>query len=262
MGDTAIVITGANGPLGSLVARHLDASGHEVIGLSRKGAPSGFTGNWRTCDLLNATAVRERLPDARIVVHCASNVQNPYEDVQALHNLIEACRESELHLVYVSICGIEQAAGALEYYAMKVRNEETLRASGVPHTVVRISQFHSFLSMLLSYQAEEDRLVLPRMTLQPIDTDFAAQQLASYALLPPDSRSFNVHGPETLDSEQLGRAWCKARNKAPAVTITDQGTGLLQAFTLLKPVEGVTGGSTWSEWLMRNQPADNPFGEK
>jgi uncharacterized protein YbjT (DUF2867 family) len=145
---------------------------------------------------------------------------------------------------------------------MKIRNENTLRSSGVPHTIVRISQFHSFLSMLLSYQADGDRMVLPRMTLHPIDTDFAAQQLASYALLRPEGRSCNVHGPETLSSEQLGTAWCKARNKSLALTVTDQGTGLLQAFTLLRPVEGVTGGSTWAEWLMRNQSADNPFGEK
>jgi uncharacterized protein YbjT (DUF2867 family) len=261
MRGTNLVITGANGPLGSLVARHLSATDLKVIGLSRKNAPAGFAGDWRICNLLDARQVKECFADIQSVVHCASNVQNPDEDVQAMHNLIEASKQSGFHLVYVSICGIEKAASVLEYYRTKIRNEETLHASGVPHTIVRISQFHSFLSMLLSHQAEGDRLEVPRFTVQPIDTDFAAQQLASFALERPEGRSYNVHGPETLNSEQLGTAWCKARN-ALTLTVTDQGTGLLQAFTLLTPVQGLTGGPTWAEWLKCNQPADNPFGEK
>ena len=256
-----ILITGANGPLGSRVAMHLAGPGRTVIGLSRKSVPANFGGEWRIVNLLNADAVKTCFADVQTVVHCASNVNNPDEDVQAVQNLIAASKNTGFHLVYVSICGIEQAAAVLEYYAMKIRNEETLRASGVPHTIVRISQFHSFLSMLLSYQVNGDRLEIPRLTLQPIDTNFAAQELASLALLPPEGRSYNVHGPGTLDAAQLGNAWSKAR-KLSTVTVTEQGTGLLQAFASLKPVQGRTGGVTWSEWLRRNRPEDNPFGEK
>ena len=116
--------------------------------------------------------------------------------------------------------------------------------------------------MLLSYQVNGDRLEIPRLTLQPIDTDFAAQELASLALLPPEGRSYNVHGPETLDATQLGSAWSKAR-KPLTVTVTEEGTGRLQAFASLRTVQGRTGdGLTWSEWLLRNRPEDNPFGEK
>ena len=261
MDNIQLLITGANGPLGLRVARHLEGRGLTVIGLSRKSAPANFNGEWRTANLLDAEAVKACFADVQIVVHCASNVQNSDEDVQALNNLIAVSKETGFHLVYVSICGIEQAAAVLGYYAMKMRNEETLRARGVPHTIVRISQFHSFLSMLLSYQAAGDRLEIPRLTLQPIDTDFAAQQLASLALLRPEGRSYNIHGPEALSAEQLGSAWCRARKPA-TVTVIGQGTGLLQAFASLKPVQGQTGGLTWSEWLFRNRAEDNPFGEK
>ena len=261
MNNMKLLITGANGPLGSRVAVYLAGPGRTVTGLSRKSAPANFNGEWRTCNLLDAPAVKACFADVQVVVHCASNVQNPDEDVRALKNLIAASRDTGFHLVYVSICGIEDAAAVLEYYAMKIRNEETLRASGIPHTIVRISQFHSFLSMLLSYHADGDRLELPHLTLQLIDTDFAAQQLASFALVRPEGRSYNVHGPETLSAEQLGNAWCKVR-KPLAVTVTGEGSGLLQAFASLKPVQGQTGGLTWSEWLLRNRPEDNPFNEK
>ena len=255
------LITGANGPLGSRVAIHLAGPNRTIIGLSRKSAPANFSGEWRVANLLDADAVMTCCADVQTVVHCASNVHNPDEDVQAVQNLIAASKRFGFHLVYVSICGIEQAAAVLEYYAMKICNEEALRASGVPHTIVRISQFHSFLSMLLSYQVDGDRMEVPRLTLQPIDTDFAAKELASLALLRPEGRSYNVHGPETLDAAQLGNAWSKAR-KQLTVTVTEQGTGLLQAFASLKPVKGRTGGITWSEWLLHNGPKDNPFGEK
>jgi uncharacterized protein YbjT (DUF2867 family) len=261
MDNMKFLVTGANGPLGARVAAHLAGQGRTVIGLSRKSSPANFFGEWRTSNLLDADAVRTCFADVQVVVHCASNVQNPEEDVQALKNLMAASQETGFHLVYVSICGIEQAAAVLEYYAMKIRNEEALRASGVPHTIVCISQFHPFLSMLLSYQVEGHRLELPRLTLQPIDTDFAAQQLASYALLRPEGKSYNVHGPEALHAEQLGRAWCKARIPL-TVAVTDQGTGLLQAFASLTPVQGQTGGMTWAEWLLHNPPENNPFGEK
>ena len=119
-----ILITGANGPLGSRVAIHLAGPGRTVIGLSRKNAPPSFSGEWRTVNLLNADAVKACFADVEAVVHCASNVQNPDEDVQAMKYLIAANKETGFHLVYVSICGIEQAAAVLQYYAMKIHNEE------------------------------------------------------------------------------------------------------------------------------------------
>jgi len=61
MNNAHVLVTGANGPLGSLVAEDLIQAGYSVTGLSRKDVPRAFKGNWRSCDLLDGEQVRNAL---------------------------------------------------------------------------------------------------------------------------------------------------------------------------------------------------------
>ena len=260
MAKTRILITGANGPLGLRVAEHAASEGASVTGTSRKAAPAGFQGDWKRCDLLDMKQVAGALGGEDVVVHCASNVQNPQDDADALDNLVAASRAAgNVHLVYVSICGIERAANYSPYYKVKVRNEAVLKESGCLHTIVRISQFHPFVAMILSDLVVGPFLLVPKITFQSVDLDFAARQLALISLQAPQGRSPDIHGPETLPLFTMAKSWLSARGKSK---LRIPSLGQLKGFRTLIPVQGITGGLTWEEWLAAHRGSDNPYGEK
>ena len=160
------LVTGANGPLGARVASCLSNAGAVVTGLSRQASPAAFLGKWCICDLLDGDAVRASLTAQDLIVHCASNVSNPQDDANALNNLLSASRLlGNVRIIYVSIAGIDGAAKVSPYYAMKLRNEEALRRSGVSHTIVRIAQFHPFMAMVLSNVVFGPLLLTPSVVL-------------------------------------------------------------------------------------------------
>jgi uncharacterized protein YbjT (DUF2867 family) len=262
MNNAHVLVTGANGPLGSLVAEDLIQAGYSVTGLSRKNAPRAFKGNWRSCDLLNGEQVRNALEGVNVVVHCASNAQRPQDDAAVVDHLIAASKTSDIHIVYVSICGIEEASKHLEYYKVKIRNEETIHSSGVSHTIVRISQFHPFVSMILSQLVRGPLILFPRFQLQPVDIHFAAQQLATHAVASPaNGRAPDVHGPDLLTSAALINSWCKAQGLRK-LRIPIPAFGLLKALASLTPTSGVSGGISWNEWLKQEVMQSNPYIQK
>lgn len=256
-----ILVTGANGPLGARVASLLGRE-NAVTGLSRNLAPVEFTGSWKECDLSNRGQVYAALSDQQIVVHAASSVQHPDLDVEAQQNLIDAVRSyRDVHIVYVSICGIEEAAKHSLYYAMKIKNEQMLRESGVAHTIIRISQFHPFVSSILSNLVRGPFLLIPKLTLQSVDLDFAANQLASVALLPAQGRAPDVHGPEVLTLKRMAAAWTQARGYKK-IRVPIPAFGALKGFAAITQVAGVTGGPTWTQWLASSSVQTNPYEEK
>ena len=195
-----------------------------------------------------------------MVVHCASNVQNPDDDARALNHLVTASQAHAFHLVYVSICGIEKAAEVLDYYKVKLRNEEVLRKQNVAHTIVRISQFHPFVAMVLSHLVKGPVMLVPRFSLQPVDLDYAALQLATYAVSPVPGRAPDVHGPELIASNVLASSWRKSRGLS-RLALPFPRVGLLKALGALSPVKGHPGGRSWNEWLDETTRSENPYGE-
>jgi uncharacterized protein YbjT (DUF2867 family) len=244
------------------VAEYAAGAGASVTGASRKAAPAGFQGSWKTCDLLDVNQVTSAIAEQDVVVHCASNVQNPQDDANVLDNLVTASRAVEnIHLVYVSICGIENSANYSSYYKVKVRNEVVLRQSGRPHTIARISQFHPFAAMILSRLVIGPFLLVPKVTFQSVDLDFAAQQLALISLQVPQGRAPDIHGPESLSLFKMAKSWLRAREKSKLV-IPVPALGPMRGFGKLISVQGLTGGPSWEEWLAAHRSSDNPYGEK
>jgi uncharacterized protein YbjT (DUF2867 family) len=69
-----------------------------------------FGGDWVQADLMDAAAVTSAVAKADTVVHCASTPLTPTNDPFAIQHLISAPKSARAQLVYVSICGIEEAS--------------------------------------------------------------------------------------------------------------------------------------------------------
>ena len=102
---------------------------------------------------------------------------------------------------------------------------------------------------------------LPALYFQPVDLDFAAQQLAAISLHPFDGITADIHGPETLALGDMAASWLKIR-RLRKIRTWCPAFGLMKGFAAIRPVAGEGGGQTWEHWLKATTAQGNPYGEK
>src|SRR3954449_13523812 len=141
-----VLVTGGTGRLGQRLIGPLQAAGHSVRQMSRRGTgPGGVRG-----DLATGLDLTSALTGAELVVHAASDPRgNPWEvDVAGTRRLVQAVDRDRLrHLVYISIVGVDRIPYG--YYRAKFAAEQVLLASGLPVTLLRVTQFHESVEDLL-----------------------------------------------------------------------------------------------------------------
>src|SRR5439155_26994379 len=167
-----VLVTGGTGRLGRRLVDPLQRAGHSVRQLSRRGTgPGGVRG-----DLATGLDLTSALAGAELVVHAASDPRgDPWQvDVAGTRRLVEAVDRSRLrHLVYISIVGVDRIPYG--YYRAKFAAEQVLLASGLPITLLRITQFHDLVDELLGTARRGPILPVPMgWRVQPVDVADAA----------------------------------------------------------------------------------------
>ncbi len=159
-GDGAVVVTGATGTLGGLVAHHLvRAHGvHKLILLSRSAKPIEIDGaavHSVACDVADAGAVRRALANHRVtaVIHAAGVLDDAMladltpdrlatvfrAKVDAAKNLVAATKDLKALVLFSSAAGLFGNAGQGNYAAANSFLDayaESLRLAGVPATSI------------------------------------------------------------------------------------------------------------------------------
>ncbi|MBX5012068.1 SDR family oxidoreductase [Rhizobium lentis] len=143
-----ILILGATGFIGSVVAARLAADGHTVTGLGRSPARARLKQpaiNWRPADLSHMTRPEdwdELLAGQHVVVNCAGALQDGLSDdlaatqTDAMLALYAAAQRSSPLIVQISARTVG-AAGDLPFLATKRRADEALAASALHHLILR-----------------------------------------------------------------------------------------------------------------------------
>lgn len=196
--STILVTGGTSGPGRPLVEK-LRASGHAVRILSRTPGEGHVTG-----DLDAGTGLDAAVAGADVVVHLATNRS---KDLTGTEHLVAAARAAGVgHLVYLSIVGVDRIPYG--YYRDKLANEQAIAASGIPFTILRATQFHSFPIELLAMLGGRVSLDL---TIQSIGVEDVAARLAELATSAPAGRVADVGGPEILPVRDVIARWQAAR---------------------------------------------------
>lgn len=257
----ATLVTGASGPLGSALIRQLVSRGLPARGMARSAKPAELSAEWVRADLLSGEGLDAAVQGVGTVVHCASNPRSSQDDLAAVDQLIGALKKSRpARLVYVGIAGIDLAAVALPYYAMKLEVERRIVASGLPHAIVRATQFHPFVEFILSKLDVKLAVIAPRkIVLQPVSLEFVAERLADHAAGGELGRLPDVHGPEYLDFRELATQWLSARQRQTRVLNLPLPVPPFTALARLLEANGNAGGQRWSEWLATHAMSSNPY---
>src|SRR3954471_274369 len=213
-----VVVTGGTGRLGRVLVPSLQAAGHQVRQMSRRGTgPGGVRGDLATGrDLATAVA------GAEVIVHAATDPRGDYwqVDVAGTRRLVEAVDRDRLqHLVYVSIVGVDRIPYG--YYHAKFAAEQVLLASGLPVTLLRVTQFHDFIDFLLSSARRGPVLPVPMgWRVQPVDVGDVAAHVAQVVGRAPTGGVIEYGGPEEVAGGDLARAWAAAREPSAHVVAT------------------------------------------
>jgi len=131
---SAVLVTGGSGTLGRAVVQRLLTGGDQVRALSRKPRSPKNGETWATGDLTTGEGIAEAVRDVDVIVHCATNVRRPKDDIPGTARLLDAARAAgSPHLIYVSIVGIDRVP--LPYYKRKLAVAGLVERSSVPWTM-------------------------------------------------------------------------------------------------------------------------------
>ncbi|GAA1800828.1 SDR family oxidoreductase [Agromyces neolithicus] len=199
---TALLVTGGSGKLGLPTVARLRTDGHDVRVLSRREGEGHAVGDLRT-----GVGIRQAVDGIDTVLHLAT--RNGRGDVALTRTLLEACRSAGVrHVIYMSIVGVDRIS--LGYYREKLAIEQLLASSGVPHTILRATQFHDLVARLFSMQRHLPVVFAPSFSFQPIATEDVATRLAELAVAEAAGRVPDIGGPEQLPAVDLARQWERA----------------------------------------------------
>jgi uncharacterized protein YbjT (DUF2867 family) len=209
------LVTGATGRLGRPTVARLVEAGHEVRSLSRRTGPGLATG-----DLATGAGLAEAVAGVDVVVHLATGSRG--DDV-ATANLVRAAAAAGVrHLVHMSIVGIDDIP--LGHYRTKLAAERAVTSSGLPHTVLRATQFHDLVVSLFAVQRLTPVVVAPRFAVQPIAVTDVADRLVELAGGPPGGRVADIGGPEVRPLPDLAQVWRRAAGvRRPVVPVVLPG---------------------------------------
>jgi uncharacterized protein YbjT (DUF2867 family) len=99
------------------------------------------------------------------------------------------------HHLALSVVGTEKLS-ASGYFRAKQAQEELIRESGIPYTIIHSTQFFEFLPGIIASAAEGSTIRLSPAFVQPIASEDVAEAVARFALLPPANGIVEIAGPE------------------------------------------------------------------
>lgn len=197
-----ILVTGGTGELGRPTVAMLRAASHDVRVLSRTAGPDRSVG-----DLSTGVGLAAALDGVETVIHLATSAGS--KDPAQARVLVEACQAATVtHLVFISIVGVD--AIPYPYYRAKLASERVVEESGIPFTILRATQFHAFIALLLRLQRKLPMIITVDVPDQPIAVEEVAARLTELVAAGPSGRVADIGGPEQLQLRAAIDTWQEA----------------------------------------------------
>ena len=248
-----IVVIGGTGLIGSKVVANLKQKGHEVL------AAAPNTG----INTISGEGLKEAMAGTQGVIDLANSPS--FEDKAVLkffetsgRNLLaaEAAAGGVRHHVALSIVGIDRSENG--YFRAKLAQEELIKRSGTPYTIIRSTQFLEFLRGIVASGADGNIVRISAGLFQPIAADDVGAIVADVALSAPRNGIVEIAGPERAPFNEFVARYLKAIGDPRKVVSDPEGRyfgGRVEERSLVPLGEARLGRIAFDEWLRRSRAA-------
>ncbi|MFJ8630351.1 SDR family oxidoreductase [Streptomyces sp. NPDC093568] len=242
-----VVVIGGTGLIGSKLVGKLEEQGHEAVAAAPNTGVNTLTGE----------GLADVLKGAAVVVDVSNSPSWEDEAVMTFFrtsttNLLGAEAEAGVtHHVALSVVGTDrlQESG---YFRAKQAQEELIKASGMPYSIVHATQFFEFIKGIADISTDGNTVRLPAAKFQPMYSDDVAAAVGRTAVGTPVNGIVEIAGPDVFQLDELIRQTLADAND-PRTVVTDPHAPYsgaeLQETTLLPGPDAQLAQTKLSDWL-------------
>lgn len=243
-----VVVAGATGRIGSRTIVRLRDHGVEVVPVSRR----------HGVDVITGDGLDEALRGAEVLVDVTdAPARTEGAGLQffrtATTNLLAAAVAAGVeHHVVLSAVGADSLWS--DYFRAKLLQEDMVRSSPVPHSIVRATPFFESIEAMVEKNTVYDHVHVAPVLACPVSTDDVAVAVAHVAVGLPLFGLLEVAGPEVRHLDELAGEVLTARGDERVVVPDAQARYFgaeLRERTLLPGADPHIGHTPFSEWLAR-----------
>jgi uncharacterized protein YbjT (DUF2867 family) len=192
-----IVVIGGTGLIGSRLVSILRGKDHEVLAASPDSGVNTLTGE----------GLDAALAGAQVVVDVANSPTFDEASIKFFEtsgkNLLAAeARAGVRHHVALSIVGTDRVPDSA-YLRAKATQENLIRKSGIPYSILRSTQFFEFIGRIAQSGPDGGSVHVSSALFQPILSADVVATLADVTLGPPINGTVEVGGPERFRMAEL-----------------------------------------------------------
>src|SRR6202171_559286 len=200
-----IVVIGGTGLIGSKLVKKLREHGQEVVAASPSSGVNTLTGE----------GLADALKGASVVVDVTNS---PSWEEEAVLKFFETSTRNQLtyeaaagvgHHVALSVVGTERLL-ASGFFRAKMAQENLIKASSIPYTIIRATQFFEFVKGIADFSTEGNKVRLPTAFIQPMAADDVASSVGRIATGAPVNGTVEIGGPEKFRLDELVRKYLAA----------------------------------------------------
>jgi uncharacterized protein YbjT (DUF2867 family) len=177
-------------------------------------------------------------------------VMNFFE--KSTRNLLAAeAKASVGHHVALSVVGTERLLDS-GYFRAKIAQENLIKASSIPYSIVRATQFYEFVKGISDFSTQGNEVHLPTALIQPMAADDVASEVGRIATGSPVNGTVEIGGPEQFRLDELIRRGLTALKDPRKVVADPQATyyGIKVTERALVPEKNARLGKTrFDQWL-------------
>ncbi|WPU95746.1 SDR family oxidoreductase [Mucilaginibacter sabulilitoris] len=246
-----IVVIGGSGLIGTKVVAHLRGSGHQVIAASPSTGINTITGE----------GLAEAMNHTEVVIDLANA---PSWEDQAVLDFFETSGRNLLaaeinagvkHHLALSIVGTDLMQ-TIGYMRAKKVQEDLIKRSKVPYTIIRSTQFLEFIPGIASQAAKGDEVHVSSVKFQPIASDDVALFVAEAALAAPVNGIVEIAGPDRATMYEMVARYLQFTNDPHKVVSTGKFEyygGAVSETALVPAGEAKLGTVTFEKWLSQQK---------
>lgn len=243
-----IVIIGGTGLIGSQLTNILKEQ-HEVIPAAPNTGVNTITGEGLELVLENADIVIDVSNSPSFADEAVMNFFKTSNE-----NLLKATKKAGVkHHIALSVVGTKKLQGS-GYFRAKQVQENLIKESGIPYTIVHATQFFEFAGGITAMSTVDDKVYLSDAFIQPIASSDVSAFIATRVTEKPTFGILEIGGPEQFSINQWISEYLKQISDPIEVILQEDapysGTAL-EPTTLVPENAFYLGQKKYTDWISR-----------